>query len=157
MDILNRLLHLVGSVLPAVLLGVVLVVVSADVVARTVFSQSVHVSHDVAILALAGVVWFGIVGIALNGELFGVQFFVDLLPERGRRAVHVLVHVLVILISAAVLRAAVAQVQTARFTQFLTLGWPKWIVSAGLGIAMALVIVIQVIQLVKLLRRRAGR
>lgn len=152
---LRRLLDLLGSVVPAILLAVVLLAVGADVVARTLFRQSLHGSHDLAIVALAGTVWFGIIGTAVGGQLFGVGFVVDRLPARLRPAVQAFVHLAVIVVAAAVLRAAVAQVQTARFTTFLSLGWPKWIVSAALGVAMAAVILVQIMQLVELVRRRA--
>jgi TRAP-type C4-dicarboxylate transport system permease small subunit len=64
------------------------------------------------------------------------------------------VHVLVIAIAAQVLHAAVVQVQTARFTRFVALGWPKWIVSAGLAAAMATLILVQIVQLWSLFRGR---
>lgn len=153
----KRALQLLGSDLPAILLAIVLLVVSADVFIRTVLRESFHVAHDLAILAFAGVVWFGIVGAALKDELFGVRFFVDRLPPRLQIIAHVAVHVLVIGIALTVVRAAIAQVQTARFTTFLALGWPKWIVSAALGVAMAAVIAIQLAKLYELWRARGGR
>lgn len=152
MTLLFRLIVLFGSVVPAALLGVVLLVITADVFARTALSQSIAISHDLAIVALSGVVWFGIVGIAANGDLFGVQYFVERLPRRWHPIVQGLVHIIVILIAAAVAQAAIVQVETARFTQFLSLGWPKWIVSAALALAMALVVVTQLIQLYRLVR-----
>ena len=154
---LRRLLELFGSDLPAILLAVVLLVVSADVFTRTVLRESFHTAHDIAILAFAGVVWFGVVGAAWNRQLFGVRFFVDRLPPGPRRWLQAVTHGVVILTSIAVLRAAIAQVETARFTTFLALGWPKWIVSAALGLAMVAVIVIQVIQLLELWRTRSRR
>jgi TRAP-type C4-dicarboxylate transport system permease small subunit len=45
-------------------------------------------------------------------------------------------------------------VQTARFTRFVALGWPKWIVSAGLAAAMATLILVQIVQLWSLFRGR---
>ena len=153
MSLFKRALQVLGSDLPGLFLAVVLLVVSADVFIRTVLRQSFHVAHDLAILAFAGVVWFGVVGAALKSELFGVRFFVDRLPPGPRRFMQALVHLLVIAIAAAVVRAAIAQVQTARFTTFLALGWPKWIVSAALGLAMLAVIAIQLIQLYEMWRR----
>lgn len=149
---LSRVFTLLGSVVPAILLGIVLVIISADVFARTILSQSIPISHDLAIVSLAGVVWFGIVGIAARNELFGVQFFVDRLPGRWKTGVRALVHIIVIAICAEVIHAAIIQVETARFTRFLSLGWPKWIVSAGLALALSAVVVIQIIQLYKLIR-----
>ena len=153
MRLLSRLISLLGSALPAVLLGLILVVVSADVFARLLLSQSVHVSHDLAIVALAGVVWFGIVGTAQERELFGIRFLTDRLPQRMQRPVAILVDVLVIVIAAEVMRTAIIQVQTARFTKFVALGWPKWIVSAGLATAMAALILVQLMHLAGLLRK----
>lgn len=153
MRLLSRFLALIGSALPAILLGVILVVVSADVFARLLLSRSIHVSHDLAIIALAGVVWFGIVGTAQARELFGIRYFTDRLPRRMQRPVAILVDVLVIVIAAEVMRAAFIQVQTARFTRFVSLGWPKWIVSAGLAAAMGALILVQLLHLVRMIRK----
>ena len=157
MSRLRRILDLIGSDLPAVLLTIVLLVVSADVFLRTVLRVSFHEAHDIAILAFSGVVWFGVVGASLNNQLFGVRFFVDRLPRYPRRCLQAATHVVLILISLAVLRAAIAQVETARFTVYLALGWPKWIVSAALAVAMVAVVVIQIVQLRDLRHRRNGR
>ena len=140
---IDRLLTLAGSVIPAILLGVVLVVVTANVFARTVLAIPFYAAHDLALIAFAGVVWFGIVGAAINGQLFGVSYFVERLPPGLRKGAAVLAHLIVVLIAIAVIQAAYAQITTARFTRFLALGWPKWIVSAGLLMAMALLIVVQ--------------
>ena len=153
----KRILELFGSYLPAVLLSIVLIVVSADVIIRTVLHESFHTAHDISILAFAGVVWFGIIGASLNKQLFGVRFFVDKLPSRPRMWLQALTHLVIIVISLAVIRAAIAQVQTARFTKFLALGWPKWIVSAALGVAMATIIVVQILQLLELWHSRSVR
>lgn len=138
-----RVMDAVGSVLPALLLAVVLVVVSANVFARTVLGVSFHTAHDLSLIAFAGVVWFGVIGAAMRGQLFGVAYFVDLLPPRLRLAARLAAHVVVILIAAAIIHAAYAQISTARFTRFLALGWPKWIVSAGLLAAMVGLIAVQ--------------
>jgi TRAP-type C4-dicarboxylate transport system permease small subunit len=146
-------LDVFGSVVPAVLLAIVLVVVTANVIARTVLAVPFYVAHDIALIAFAGVVWFGIVGTSLNGQLFGVAYFVDRLPGRVRTGVRILAHLLVILIAVAVARAAIEQIVSARFTTFLAIGWPKWIVSAGLLAAMVGIILVQVIAIIRLLRR----
>ncbi len=144
--VLHRFFSVVGSVIPAILLGVVLMVVSANVLARGLFGITFHAAHDLALVAFVGVVWFGVVGAALNGQLFGVSFFSNRLPPRWRLAVQLLVHAIVIAIALAVIDAALAQIATARFTRFLALGWPKWIVSAGLLAAMAVLILVQITQ-----------
>ena len=153
----KRILELFGSYLPAVLLAIVLLVVSADVFIRTALRESFHAAHDISIIAFAGVVWFGIIGAALNKQLFGVRFFVDKLPPRPRQWLQALTHLVIIVISLAVIRAAIVQVETSRFTTFLSLGWPKWIVSAALGVAMGTLIVVQILQLFEPWRTRSGR
>ena len=157
MSRLKRILDLIGSDLPAILLAIVLLVVSADVFLRTALRVSFHEAHDIAILAFSGVVWFGVVGASLNNQLFGVRFFVERLPRSSRRYLEAATHITLVLISLAVLRAAIAQVETARFTMFLALGWPKWIVSAALAIAMVAIVTTHVVQLIELARRWNGR
>lgn len=148
----DRLLAVMSSVLPAVLLGIVLVVVTANVIARTLLGLPFYAAHDIAMICFAGVVWFGVVGAAINGQLFGVAWFVSLLPPRLRRGATLLSHVIVIAIAVAVIQAAAAQIGTARFTRFLALGWPKWIVSAGLLGAMVLLILVQLREIWRNLR-----
>ena len=153
----KRILELFGSDLPAILLAILLLVVSANVFIRTALRESFHAAHDIAILSCVGVVWFGIIGASLNKQLLGVRFFVDKLPPRLRYWLQALTHLIVIAISLNVIRAAIAQIETARFTRFLALGWPKWIVSAALGVAMGTIIVVQILQLFELWRTRSGR
>jgi TRAP-type C4-dicarboxylate transport system permease small subunit len=139
----DRLIALVGSALPAAMLGIVIVVVTTNVVARTLLGVSFHTAHDIALIAFAGVVWFGVVGAAVNGQLFGVDFVVEMLPRRLSLAVKVLARVILIAICVAVIHACWAQIETSRFSRFLALGWPKWIVSAGLALSMVLLILVQ--------------
>lgn len=157
MRIVDRVLDIVGSVLPTVLLVVVLVVVTANIVARTALGIPFHAAHDLALVAFAGVVWFGLVGAAINGQMFGVNFLVDKLPPALRRVIMILSRLIVIAIALAVIRASWAQIETARFTRFLALGWPKWIVSAGLMMSMVMIIVVQAREAIELLRSPAGR
>jgi len=147
-------LRLIGEVIPTLLLGVVLVVVSANVISRTVLREGFQVANELAVVCFSGVIFFGIVGAALDKQMFGVDYFVSRLPRRIRGGAIILAHLLVIVISVEVLRAAIAQVSTARFTTFLALGWPKWIVSAGLGGAMLAIIAVQMLHLVSLWRGR---
>ena len=144
---LDRLLAFIGSVVPAAMLAVVLVVVTANVIARTIIGVAFYTAHDIAILALAGMVWFGLIGAAMNGQLFGVNFFVERLPNRIAKVVAVVARLIVVAISLSVMRAAWAQIETARFTRFLSLGWPKWIVSAGLLLSMGLLVAVQLRQI----------
>ena len=152
---LDRLEEFFGSVLPALMLGLVLVVVAASVFARTVLAVPFYTAHDIALLSIAGVVWFGVIGAAVNGQLFGLGYFVGLLPPRLQSAARLLSHLIVIAIALALIHAAYSQITTARFTRFLALGWPKWIVSAGLLAAMVLLIIVQVRGIWQILATRA--
>jgi TRAP-type C4-dicarboxylate transport system permease small subunit len=152
MRAIDRVLVAVGSAVPAALLGVVLIVVTANIVARTILGMSFHTAHDLALIAFAGVVWFGLVGAAVDGQMFGVNFFVDRLPQGPQRFARLLVRAIVIVIALSVIYAAWAQIETARFTRFLALGWPKWIVSAGLLVSMLLLVIVQIREAVDLMR-----
>jgi TRAP-type C4-dicarboxylate transport system permease small subunit len=148
------LLRLIGELIPTLLLGIVLVAVGANVISRTVLREGFQVANELAVVCFAGVVFFGIIGAALDKQMFGVDFFVSRLPRRLQAWVTALTHLLVIAIALQVLNAAIAQVSTARFTTFLALGWPKWIVSAGLGVAMSAIILVQLLHLAELWRER---
>jgi TRAP-type C4-dicarboxylate transport system permease small subunit len=150
--VLDAMLAVIGTLVPVVLFAIVIIVVTANIVARNVFGLPFHAAHEIAMLAFAGVVWFGLVGAAIDGQFFGVDYFVDRLPGRlplycriGSRAV-------VVICSAAIIYSAWMQIGTARFSRFLTLGWPKWIVSAGLLVSMVLIIVVQMREILQLVR-----
>lgn len=153
---LDRTLAAVGTLVPAVLFAVVLVTVTANIVARNLFDQEIHAAHDIAILAFSGVVWFGLIGAAIDGQLFGVNFFVDRLPGGWRIACRIAARAIVVACSAAVIYSAWMQIGASRFSRFLTLGWPKWIVSAGLLASMALLIVVQLREIVLACRDRSA-
>lgn len=154
---LDRILEAIGSIVPAVLLAVVILVVTANVIARSVLGLPFHAAHDIAILAFTGVVWFGVVGAAINGQMFGVNYFVDRLPGSMPVYFQLLARAIVIFFSVAVIYSAWVQIGTARFTRFLALGWPKWIISAGLLVSMALLIVVQLREAVQNARGTAER
>ncbi len=152
--VLRTFLRLIGEIIPTLLLAGVLIVVSANVISRTILREGFQTANELAIVCFSGVVFFGIIGAALNKQMFGVDYFISRLPRTLERPALMLSHLLVIIIASAVLHAATAQVATARFTTFLALGWPKWIVSAGLAFAMVAIIATQLLHIVILWRRR---
>jgi TRAP-type C4-dicarboxylate transport system permease small subunit len=152
MKTLDLLLKAIGTSVPVVLLAIVLLIVPASVITRNLFGAEIHAAHDIAILAFAGVVWFGLIGAAIDGQLFGVNFFVDRLPGRWPARCRIASSAIVILCCVAVIYSAWMQIGTSRFSRFLTLGWPKWIVSAALLASMALVIAVQLREIARLHR-----
>lgn len=149
---LDKLSQLIGSVLPACCLAIVLTVVTMNVIARTLLGVPFHMAHDIAILAFAGVVWLGLTGVAANRHLFGVAFFVSLLPPALKKFAYTLSHLIVVFISCFVIHAAYHQIMTARFSKFLALGWPKWIVSAMLLFSFAFIVLLQIKQVIELFK-----
>ncbi|WP_048645712.1 TRAP transporter small permease [Nitratireductor soli] len=137
----RALIDFLGMTLPALLLAALVTIVMADVIARNFFAMSIMWAQEMAVILLGATVWLGLSGAAMQGQLFGISLFVDRLPSRAAGYARLLADLLVLLIAAEVIRAAVAQISTARFTTFLTLGWPKWIMAAMLALGMGLVIV----------------
>jgi TRAP-type C4-dicarboxylate transport system permease small subunit len=137
----NSIGELVGSVIPVILLALVIISVGADVVGRNVFSAPIFGASEVSVLAFVWLVWLGVIGAAKRDDLMGVRYFVDLLPPRGRRLVHATMNILVALIATGVIYAAIMQIRTARFTTFMSIGVPKWVMSVGLAISMAAIVV----------------
>lgn len=136
----RAILIFLGTTLPALLLAALVGIVMADVMARNFFATSIMWAQEMAVILLGATVWLGLSGAAMQGQLFGISLFVDRLPPRAAAIARLIADLLVLLIAAGVIRAALAQIATARFTTFLTLGWPKWIMAALLGIGMGLVI-----------------
>lgn len=155
MHILQGVIRFFGITLPALMIGILVLIVLGDVLARNLFAASILWAHDLAIVLLAAAVWLGLAGAARERQLFGVSFFADRLPPRARAWARLASDILVIAIAAGVIRAAWAQISTARFTKFLSLGWPKWIVAALLAAGMALIILQSLIDIAT--RLREGR
>lgn len=154
---LDRMLEAIGSFIPALLLAVVIIVVTANVIARNIFSMPFHAAHEIAILSFTGVVWFGLVGSAIDGQMFGVDYFIDRLPGRWPVYCRIASRAVVVMCSAAIIYSAWMQIGTARFSRFLTLGWPKWVVSAGLLVSMVLLIVVQLREIIQIYRGGSER
>jgi TRAP-type transport system small permease protein len=138
--IVNWIGELVGSVFPVILLALVIISVGADVIGRNVFSAPIFGASEVSVLAFVWLVWLGVIGAAKRDDLMGVRYFVDLLPPRGRHLVHATMNVMVALIAAGVIYAAIMQIRTARFTTFMSIDVPKWVMSVGLAISMAAIL-----------------
>jgi len=138
--IVNWIGELVGSVFPVILLALVIISVGADVIGRNVFSAPIFGASEVSVLAFVWLVWLGVIGAAKRDDLMGVRYFVDLLPPRGRHLVHATMNVMVALIAAGAIYAAIMQIRTARFTTFMSIDVPKWVMSVGLAISMAAIL-----------------
>jgi C4-dicarboxylate transporter DctQ subunit len=148
MRAIRACLFFLGTFVPAVLVGALVLIVIADVVSRNFFATSIFWAHDLAVILLAASVWLGLLGASSSGQLVGITVIIDRLPGRWAAVAQVIADVMLMLIAAAVISSAWSQVSSARFTKFISLGWPKWIVAAMLGIGMALLIVGRVVDLV---------
>ncbi|MEZ5737809.1 MAG: TRAP transporter small permease subunit [Novosphingobium sp.] len=148
MKALHVLMNFLGLTLPALSLAALVVLITADVVARNFFAMSILWAQEMAVILLGATVWLGLSGAAMKGQWFGITLFVERLPGRIAFYARLVADLLVLLIAAEVIRAAFAQISTARFTTFLALGWPKWIMAAVLAAGMGLVVVGRLTQMV---------
>jgi len=147
MKSLRAIVEFLGVTVPALILAGLVIIVMSDVLARNLFAMSILWAQELAVILLGATVWLGLAGAAMHGQLFGISLFVDRLPPRAAVYARLLADILVLLMAAEVIRAAFAQISTARFTVFLTLGWPKWIMAAILATGMGLVIVGRLLQM----------
>ncbi|WP_342363302.1 TRAP transporter small permease [Terrarubrum flagellatum] len=137
-QIIKRAFDFFSDALPVVLLAIVIIVVTLDVLGREILSAPLYAANEIAVIAFVWLVWFGMIGAARRQELIGVRYFVSLLPPAAARWVDVIVDFLIALICLAILRAAIRQIATARFTTFDLLGLPKWLLTFGVAISVAL-------------------
>jgi len=147
------LLDIITEVIPVLLLCVVTIVISADVVARTVFSRPVFAAAEIALIAFVWLVWLGAAGVARRNDMMGIQFFVQRLG-RLRVPAEILSDALVVGISAFCAYASYRQISTARFTIFETLHLPKWILPVGVAISLVIIIIVYTGRLVSRLKGR---
>lgn len=143
MRFLRAALTLLTEVAPVFFLCVTTVIVAADVVGRTLFNRPVFAASEIALIAFVWLVWFGSVGLARQGELMAVNYFV-VRSRRYRPAIELLADVISLAILGYVLFAIYRQVTTARFTVFETTELPKWILAAGVEVALALMALVYV-------------
>lgn len=141
MHILRFIMRLIGDFVPVVLIIVTTTVIAADVVARTAFSRPLFGASEIALIAFVWMVWLGTVGVARRDEMMGITYFRDRLGPL-KRAAEILSDALVVGMCGYVLYATWRQVSTARFTVFDQLPLPKWILAVGVGVSMALLILV---------------
>ena len=154
MNILRKIIALAGVALPSAMIAALVLIVLSDVLARNLFATSISWAQEMAVILLIGSVWLGLAGASLQGQLFGVSILTDRLSSRNRRVVETAADLCVIAIAAATVHAAHAQMTTARFTTFLALGWPKWILAALLAVGMTLVILGRLLDIATRLKER---
>ena len=147
MTILRKAVTLAGVGLPTIMIAALVLIVLADVLARNMFATSISWAQEMAVILLIGSVWLGLAGASMRGQLFGISVLTDRLPPKAKIVVESLADLCVIGIAAATVHAAHAQVATARFTRFLALGWPKWILAALLAVGMTLVILVRLMDI----------
>lgn len=150
---MRSLIRLLGVALPAWMTGLIVILVVVDVAARNFFHAPIPWAHDLAIVLMAAVVWLGLAGACMSDQMFGITAVVERLPPRLQSVAMIIADLLTIVIAAAVIKAAYAQITTARFTTFLALGWPKWIIAAFIGGGMVMIIIIRFLDIVARLRR----
>jgi tripartite ATP-independent transporter DctM subunit len=95
-----RSLLLATDWLAALMLAADLAVVIGSVIARSLFNAPVEWADDVARGLMVGSSFFGAASALARGENPGVAFFIDKLPEGGRRVVDAAGAVLVVIIAA---------------------------------------------------------
>lgn len=154
MNPLRKIITLAGVGLPSAMIAALVLIVLADVLARNLFATSISWAQEMAVILLIGSVWLGLAGASLQGQMVGVSILTDRLSPRNRRVIETAADLCVIAIAAATSHAAHAQMATARFTKFLALGWPKWILAAFLAVGMGLVILARVVDIATRLKER---
>lgn len=155
MKILRGVLDVFSGLLPSVLIGMLVLVVLVDVAGRNILHMSIPWAHDLTIILMSAAVWFALADVARNDQMFGVAVLTGRLPQAWQGIAAMLKDLLVILIAAETIRAAVAQITSSRFTTFLSLGWPKWIVALFLALGMAAVVLERVLTIIdRLVARR---
>lgn len=154
MRLWNTFIKLFTEVIPVLLLVVVTVIITADVVARTVFNKPVFAAAEIGLIAFVWLVWLGTVAVARQGEMMGISYFVERLG-RFRQPAMILSDILVIGICAFSTYASYRQVSTARFTIFDTLHLPKWILAVGVGLSFFCLTLVYCNKLLRVVRGRS--
>ena len=149
-------IRVIGDLIPVVLMVVTTTAIALDVIARTAFHRPLFAASEIALIAFVWLVWLGTVGIARRDEMVGITYFREHMGPL-RRPAELLSDVLVMSMCGYVLYATWRQVSTARFTVFDQLPLPKWILAAGVGLAMALLVLIYAGRLWLALRGRGQR
>ncbi|MGV3650878.1 MAG: TRAP transporter small permease [Devosia sp.] len=134
-------MRVIGDFIPVVLIVITTTVIAIDVVARTFLSRPLYGASEVALIAFVWLVWLGTVGVARRDEMMGIVFFRERMG-RFKRAAEILSDMLIVAMCGFVVYATWRQVSTARFTHFDQLPLPKWILAAGMGVAMVLLLLV---------------
>lgn len=153
---MRHAVNLIGSVVPSILLGGVLVVIAANVFSRTVLDVSFGAANELSVVAFSLAIWFGVIGANVSGQLIGVTVVVGRLPMNWQRITKIVSHLSLVAICGFVIQASYIQVLTSHFTTYLSLGWPKWIVPAALLVSMGFFMAFQFVEIFKLIWKYRG-
>jgi TRAP-type C4-dicarboxylate transport system permease small subunit len=134
-------MRVIGDFVPVVLIVITTTVIALDVGARTIFNRPLFAASEIALIAFVWLVWLGTVGVARRDEMMGITFFRDRLGPLKRPA-EILSDLLIVAMCGYIVYATWRQVSTARFTVFDQLPLPKWILAVGVGVSMALLLLI---------------
>jgi C4-dicarboxylate transporter, DctQ subunit len=130
------------------ILGVMVVVIFAQVVARYVFGSSFTWSEELARYAFIWLVFVGLGAVTLRGEHIVVDALTARLPDAARRVATQAVHAIVFAVNVLVIVAAVRMVYVLEELgqSSPALGLPMWTVyaAAPVGLAVASARLIQV-------------
>lgn len=132
-------LDVLGDRLPAALLAVIVVVVTADVGGRFLFRSPLRAANEIAVVSLVWLTFLGTIGVARHGGQIGVEYFVSLLPPRPRAIAVGVRDVLVAAVAAGAVYAAYVQITTGRFATLPLTGVPRTWLTAAMLVGMALV------------------
>lgn len=146
----------------AALVATMVVLVTVEVVLRTVFSVSLRFTHEVAGYLLVGASFIGFAVALVEGDLFRVGFVQERLPGALRRTLQVLFDLLALSFCLVVdwhLVTFVASSLRRGVVEASSLATPLWIPQSLMPLGMSLLIVALLVRLhgdVRALVREAG-
>jgi TRAP-type C4-dicarboxylate transport system permease small subunit len=138
--------------LAILLLGLMSILVVAQVIGRNFFDVGMPWADELSRFCGVALVFLGAPMLALRGQQVAVDMVPTLLPAAGRRLFIIVAEVMVLLFSAVIIWSLYAFLSRAWKFATPTLGIPNWIYYTPAAICFVLLAMIAVAKLVALLR-----
>lgn len=142
MKILKFVSSLIEDIIPGVLLGLMTIIVLADVIGRYVFNHPFVGVSELALIGMVWVIFLGAVGVLRRREHIALELFVDRLGHRGQAILDTVIHLVMLTVLADLLYLSIKFVTTTYFSNLVVTGLSRRFMAVSIVIMIGLMLII---------------
>lgn len=138
--------------IPAALMGVMALAITADVVLRYVFNHPLSWVGPLSMFCMVWLVYLGAAAVSRRGAHICLDFFSDRVGHRGRAALDLFVELITIAVLGLICIATVAYLNAAHFLIIPGLGFSKQFITVAALIGLGLMLVHSIFHALRAIR-----